>query len=414
MKISILSTSDKRGGAYAAAYRLHQGLNRIGLNSTMLVQLKESDDYNVIGSSNKIEKGLSIIKPTLDILPSQIFSRKVKTLYSIQWLPNNIKKKLMDISPDIINLHWVCGGFVPIESLNKFNQPIVWTLHDMWGFTGGCHYSGDCKGYLKSCGACPQLGSNHQWDLSRWTWKRKISAWKNLDLTIVTPSQWLADCARHSSLFHDLPIEVIPNGLNMKLYKPIDKQLARDLLNLPQDKQLILFGATSSTSDHRKGFHFLLPALEKLGQLPKSGNIELVIFGASEQKNSPNLNFKVNYLGNLNDDMSVVMAYSASDVFVAPSVEDNLPNTVMESISCGTPTVAFKIGGIPEMIEHQQNGYLAKPFDVNDLANGIHWVLDCKDRYKKLCNYSRENAVKKFSIEIIAQKYSDLYQKILV
>jgi glycosyltransferase involved in cell wall biosynthesis len=410
MKISILSTSDGSAGGSAAAYRLHKGLNKIGLNSTMLVQSKETNDCSVISSSNKIGEKLSIVKPILDSFPLRVFPKKEKKVYSLQWLPNDIKRKLRDTSPDIINLHWICGGFVPIESLNKLSQPIVWTLHDMWGFTGGCHYSGNCQGYLKSCGACPQLGSNRQCDLSRWTWKRKANAWKNLNLTIVTPSQWLADCARNSSLFRNRSIEVIPNGLDMKVYKPIDKKLARDVLNLPQDKQLILFGAMSATSDHRKGFHFLLPALEKLIHFQGSKNIELVIFGASKQVNPPNLNFKINYLGQLNDDISMVMAYSASDVFIAPSVEDNLPNTVMESISCGTPTVAFQIGGMPDMINHQQNGYLAQPFDIDDLTNGLHWVLEDGERRKKLCENSRNKAIENFGIEIVAQKYSELYQ----
>ena len=293
-----------------------------------------------------------------------------RTPYSVQWLPNIITHKIAQINPDIINLHRICGGYLQIETLAKFNKPIVWTLHDMWAFTGGCHYSQECARYTKSCGSCPQLDSNRDWDLSRWVWQRKAKAWQDLNLTIVTPSQWLAKCARVSSLFQDLPIKVIPNGIDTTKYKPIAQSLARELLNLPQDKQLVLFGAMNATSDRRKGFHFLQPALQYLSQSGWQEKLEIVIFGASEPINPPNLGFKCHYLGRLNDDISLALAYNASDVMIVPSLEDNLPNTVMEAIACGTPCVTFNIGGMPDMIEHQKNGYLAVPFQIEDLAGG--------------------------------------------
>lgn len=411
MKISIVSTSDGRGGGYAAAYRLHQGLKLIGLDSQMIVQNKISDDYTVLGANNKLAKSWAKIAPTVNTLPRFFYPQRQQTPFGVQLFPNNIHQKINALKPDIVNLHWICGGFIPIQSLSKINAPLVWSLHDMWAFTGGCHYAGDCQKYLKSCGSCPQLGSKSNGDLSRRIWLQKQHSWKNISITIVALSNWLADCAKNSSLFHDLPIQVIPNGLDIQLYKPIEKNLARNLLNLPQDKQLLLFGAMNATSDKRKGFQFLFPALEKLNQTQKD-NIELVVFGASQPVNPPNLGFKVNYLGRLNDNISMVLAYSASDVFVAPSLEDNLPNTVMESIACGNPCVAFNIGGMPDMIEHLQNGYLAQPFEVNDLAKGINWVLEDQERYRKLCDRSREKALNEFSLELQAQRYFYLYQKV--
>ena len=284
----------------------------------------------------------------------------------------------------------------------------------MWPFTGGCHYSGECDRYTQSCGVCPQLHSNQNWDISRWVWQRKNKAWKNLNLTIITPSRWLADCAKNSSLFEDLRIEVIPYGLDTKKYKPLDKQFARNLLGLPVDKQIVFFGAMSATSDRRKGFHLLLPALQKLSQFQVwQDRLELAVFGASQPINPPNFGFRTHYLGRLNDDISLALVYSAADVFVAPSIQDNLPNTVMEALACGTPCVAFKIGGIPDMIEHEQNGYLAQPFDVEELATGIAWVLEDSERYHKLCDRAREKVEQEFTLEIQASKYLKLYNEIL-
>jgi glycosyltransferase involved in cell wall biosynthesis len=414
MKVCLLSNSDGRGGGYAAAYHLHQGLIQIGVDSTMLVGDKTRDDHTILSPMGKLAKGRAKLIPSLDGLPLKLYPQRDRTSYSIQWVPDNLASKIAQITPDIINLHWINGGFLQIETLAKLNQPLVWTLHDMWPFTGGCHYSGDCDLYTQSCGACPQLGSHQNWDLSRWVWKRKAKAWKNLNLTLVTPSRWLADCARNSSLLQDLRIEVIPNGLDIYKYKMIDRKLARNLLGLPPDKQILLFGASSATGDRRKGFHLLLPALQKLSQFKQwQDKLELVVFGASQPLDPPNFGLKTHYLGKLSDDISLALVYAAADVFVAPSLQDNLPNTVMEALACGTPCVAFKIGGMPDMIEQEKNGYLANPFDGEDLAFGIAWVVEDEERYPKLCDRAREKVEQEFTLEIQAYRYLRLYHRIL-
>jgi glycosyltransferase involved in cell wall biosynthesis len=284
----------------------------------------------------------------------------------------------------------------------------------MWAFTGGCHYSGDCEGYTKSCGSCPQLQSKTNWDLSRWVWQRKRKAWNNLNLTIVTPSKWLAECAKASSLFQGLRIEVIPNGVDIQKYKPINQAQARDILGLPIDKNLILFVSASAISDSRKGFQFLQPALQQLRHnLQLKDQTELVIVGSSPPIDPPNLGFKAHYLGRLNDDISLALLYAAADVFVAPSLEDNLPNTVIESLACGTPCVSFKIGGMPDMIDHRQNGYLAQPFEIKDLANGIAWVLMDSERHKALREQSRKRVEKEFSTKQQVEQYVGLYRQLI-
>ena len=413
MKVLHLNTSDISGGAARAAYRLHKGLVNIGLDSQMLVQDKTSDDRNVIGSQTKLEKGWAKIRPTLNAIPLQLYRQRDRTPYSVQWLPSKMNSKIKSIAPDIINLHWICGGYLQIETIAKFNKPIIWTLHDSWAFTGGCHIPYDCKKYTKSCGACPQLHSNRDWDLSRWVWQRKAKAWKDLNLTLVTPSNWLAKCAGSSSLFRDLRIEVIPNGLDITKYKPIERRLVREVLNLPQDKQLVLFGAMNATSDRNKGFHFLQPALQHLSQSEWQDQIELVVFGSSRPENPVDLGFKTHYLGKLSDDISLALVYAAADVFVAASIQENLPNTVMESLACGTPCVAFDIGGMPDMIEHQQNGYLAKAFDVEDLGCGITWVLAERQNWQVLSRQARLKIENQFTLEKATQRYIVLYQEIL-
>ncbi|MFM6308601.1 MAG: glycosyltransferase, partial [Dolichospermum sp.] len=223
-------------------------------------------------------------------------------------------------------------------------------------------------------------------------------------------SHWLADYARKSSLFQNLRIEVIANGLDAQVYKPIDQKIARNLLNLPLDRKLVLFGAIKSTSDRRKGFHLLEPALRKLSEDKNHKNdVELVIFGASPPSEVPNLGLPIHYLGRLNDDIALALLYSAVDVFIAPSVQDNLPNTVMESLACGTPCIAFDIGGMSDMIEHQQNGYLAKHFDIDDLVRGITWVLEDEERLRWLGGNGRKKVEQKFTLEIQAHNYLYIY-----
>ncbi|MEM8827947.1 MAG: glycosyltransferase family 4 protein [Cyanobacteria bacterium P01_G01_bin.19] len=418
LKVLTLSTRDIQGGAARAAYRLHRGFLAAGVDARMLVQNKASGDYTVIAPKSKIQRGIAAIKPALEQLPFSWHRDRDATIniFSTQWLPNKIVEQIEQIEPDIINLHWVCGGFMPVEALGKLKKPIVWTLHDMWAFTGGCHYSGECDRYQQSCGACPQLGSQKERDLSRWNWQRKAKAWQNLNLTVVTPSQWLADTARSSSLFQHVPIEVIGNGIDPQIYQPHAKDVARKIFNLPLDKKIILFGALDSTQDKRKGFSLLLATLQHLQTLESSKAIELVIFGAAEPPQPINFGFNANYIGKLSDDVSLSLLYAAADVFVAPSIQDNLPNTILEAMFSGTPCAAFKIGGIPDMIDHLENGYLARPFLPEDLAQGIEWILSDPLRYQELSRQSNIKAVSKFNLDRQTHRYlrvfNDLYSKL--
>ncbi len=307
MKILNVNTSDISGGAARVAYRIHKGLQGISIDSRMLVQSKVSDDKTVIGPDSKIAKGVAKLRPTLDSAFKKLFAGGSKTIFSPAMLPfSSIPSQLQATAPDIVHLHWICGGLLRIKELKQIGKPIIWTLHDMWAFTGGCHYSDGCERFQQHCGNCPQLNRRSKNDLSRSILKRKKEAWAELDITIVTSSKWLAECAEKSSLFKDRRIEVVHNGLDLNLFKPIDKTTARTIWDLPNNKKLILFGAMSATSDHRKGFDLLCDGLKQLtGEL--SGKAELVVFGSSEPENPPDLDLPVHYLGRLHDDVSLLI-----------------------------------------------------------------------------------------------------------
>lgn len=408
----ILSTYDRVGGAAIAAYRLHCGLQQAGVNSKMMVGYKFTNDDTVIKSSQNLgDQALNFFRPALDSLPLTPYPRRQNNTLSFQWFPDGLEHKIAQLSPDIINLHWIGSGFVQIEAIAKFRQPVCWTLHDMWAFTGGCHYSDGCDRFTQSCGICPILGSNQASDITNRVWKRKMTTWQQAKLQIITPSKWLADIARSSSLLHNSSIIVIPNGVDTEIYRSISPELARVQLKLPIDKKLILFGSLNATSDTRKGFDLLIAALALLDDNTKQ-QVELVIFGADQGRNSPNFGLKTHYLGELKTDQNLALAYGAADVFALPSRQDNLPNTLLEALACGTPCVSFGIGGIPEAIDHQVNGYVAQAFDPQDLATGISWVLD-QTLPLNLRQNARQKAEQEYSLNVQANRYRSLYESLL-
>ena len=419
MKILHLSTHDTNGGAARATYRLHKGLQNIGLDSQMLVQEKSSSDKTVIAPKIRLFQGIAKTKLTFETLPLKFYRNRAEGTFFSQWLPDRVVPQVAKINPDIINLHWISGAFMQIESIAKLNKPLVWTLHDMWVFTGGCHVAKDCQNYTQSCGTCPQLNSSNDWDLSRWVHNRKTRAWSKLNstnsnhLTLVAPSNWIAECALSSSLFKNSRVEIIPHGLNTEKYRPITKTIAREILKLPQDKKLILFGAIEATSDRNKGFHLLQPALLKLSQSGWKDNTEVVIFGASRPENPPDLGFKTHYLGHLYDDNSLAATYSATDVMLVPSLQESFGQTASESLACGTPVVAFNATGLKDIVSHQVCGYLAKPYDTEDFAKGISWVLENTQRHEKLCFYAREKAEREFTLQLQARRYSALFEEVV-
>ena len=404
MKILIVNTSDIQGGAARAAYRLHQSLLEQDIDSQMLVQNKSSDDYRALAvSQTKLQKVISKLRPHIDSIPVKFYKNRTKTAFSPANIPfSNIVDRINEINPDIVNLQWICGGLIKIEDLLKIKAPIIWTLHDMWAFTGGCHYDENCFGYEKTCGNCPVLGSNKVNDLS----KKIFNQLK--DMRIVNVSNWLTNCTKKSTLLGNHKSMTIPNPLNTNKYKIYDKNETRRLWNLPKNKKLVLFGAIGGSKDFRKGYKELKESLYKL----KIKDIEFVVFGSSEPEESENLGFKTHYFGHLHDDVSLITLYNSVDVMIVPSLQEAFGQTASEAMSCGVPVVAFGTTGLLDIVEHKVNGYLATPFDTDDLAQGIEWILNNKE-YSKLTINARNKIVNEFDNAVVAKQYIKLYNDVL-
>jgi glycosyltransferase involved in cell wall biosynthesis len=378
----------------------------------MFVQEKQSDNPNVFGPEGKWNKGLYSLRPTLDVLPRYLINKADKQI-TPGWVPGGPLQGVLTSNPDVVHLHWVNKGFFPIQSTPRLPGAIVWTLHDMWPFTGGCHHSMACDRYTTNCGCCPQLESNREIDLSRWIWRRKAHAWGQIELVIVTPSQWMATQAAKSALFNKRRIEVIHNGLDLKRFHPFDRSLVRQWLGVPKDKFLLLFSAIKGSKNQYKGFHYLEEILSRLDSRFSADDLELIVLGESQSSDVDKFHFPLHFMGQLHDEISLSLVYAAVDCFLAPSVIDNFPNTVMEAMACGTPCIGFRVGGIPEMIEHQENGFLAEAYDCEMFARGIQWVIEDQDRWGRLSQNARDEAVRMFDYNDQALKYLELYNEII-
>ena len=413
MRPVLLNTYDQIGGAARAAYRLHRGLRRVGLDSQLLVQRKVSDDPSVHDPEGRLAKLVARARPFLDSMPLWRYSGRRHEPFSPAGFPDGLARRVAALGADLVHLHWVGGGFLHTNSLAKFGRPVIWTLHDSWAFTGGCHVPGECVRYRDACGACPALGSARDRDLSRHVLERKRRAWSRQVLSIVAPSRWLADAAHASALFRESSIEVIPNGIDLARFKPFDPSAAREFLGLPLDRSIVLFGGVGSLTDRNKGFSFLVEALERLVSQLGVTNVELVVVGQSAPEPEPRLALPARYAGPLGDEESMALYLAAADVLVLPSLQENQPNMVVEAMACGTPTVAFRAAGLPDLVEHEQTGFLADPYDAESLARGIAWVLEDPARRKTLGMAARRRAERDHEIEGVARRYRSLYERVV-
>lgn len=411
MKIIHISHSDICGGAARAAYRLHRGLLSRNIDSSMLVRVKKSDDCTVIGPTSKSNQILNLARASLGSRFDKLQSTPNVNMHSGNWLPSDFAKMINASNADVVNLHWVNGETISIEDIAKINKPIVWTLHDMWPFCGAEHYTNDDEnarwrlGYGKQNRLIGETGL----DIDRLVWQRKRARWNNKKFHIISPSQWLADCARDSVLFENMPITTIPNVLDTHIYKPLDKVFCRRALGLPQDKKIILFGAMGGSKDPRKGYDLLLAALNLACERGVPDDVMCVVFGQSEPKNGPKLPFSTKWLGHIHDDVTLALIYNAATVMVVPSRQDNLPQTATEPQACGTPVVAFNCSGLVDIVDHTKTGYLAQSFDISDLADGIQSVLSSESYYTATIKAS----LNKWSSSVVVNKYIQVYYNAL-
>ena len=417
MRILQVSDSDESGGAARAARRLHEALIRDGVTSSIGVQRKYSDREDVHGPYTFLQKLQAKAGPWMQAAELRGYPARRGEGFSSARVPYpHFRQVVESLTPNVVHLHGIDRGFLRLEQLGGIKQPIVWTLHDMWPFTGGCHYSLECDRFGTRCGSCPYLGSTRSRDLSSRTLSRKDKAWRKLNLTLVAPSRWMAEQAAASALLGERETVVVPNALDTQVFKPLDSGFARRALNLPTEPMLILFGAVAATTDPRKGFDLLLDAMRRLPKGTTSRRIELVVFGASSTEHAKRVAIPMRFFGHVRDDVTLAMLYSACDVTVAPSVQESFGLTAAESLACGTPVVAFGGTGLDDVVDHRTNGYLAANGDPVDLARGLEELSRTVGtrRYSQFSRLGRAKAVSTFDREPVARAHRELYQRLAV
>ncbi|MEM6582961.1 MAG: glycosyltransferase [Pseudomonadota bacterium] len=410
MKILVVSQADIHGGAARAALRLHRGFLEQGYQSTMLVARRSGDDPTVLGPRSGFANTWADVRNYLAAPLHALHNAGNSGLQSFNIFPSGLHKKINAMDVDVVNLHWINREMMSIAEIGKIRHPVVWTLHDMWAFSGAGHYESleDPERYLSGyendaipAGSCR---------LDRWVYRRKQRHWSDRGMQFVTPSRWMAECVRRSSLLQGAHVTPIQNCLDLQTFRPLARDQARELLGLPRDRRFLLFAAMSSTSDTRKGFRQLQAALRLLQ--PKLEGVELLVMGASEPLEPENMGFPTRYLGALSDELSIALVYSAADALIAPSLQDNLPNTVLEALACGTPCIAFDTGGLPDLIRHRRNGALATAFSAESLAEQIVWLLQSEE-YEQLCQHAREGVKEHNSPAVVTRQYESAFQRAL-
>ncbi|MBE9586740.1 glycosyltransferase family 4 protein [Mucilaginibacter sp. JRF] len=415
MKVTLINTADAGGGAPAACMRLLKALVQNGVDVTMAVQQKLTAEPRVTATTGKRTAKANFLRERLPFIGFQEKDKTVRFAFSEANSGSNIADHPAIQEADILHLHWTNSGYLSINNLKQLLQtskPVVWTLHDMWAFTGGCHYSNGCDNFLNQCGNCWMLRRPQANDLSHKVWQRKFDMLQSVqNLTIVSCSNWLGNVSRSSGLLGNMPTMAIPNPIDIDTFSPKDKATVRKKWGIDADARIILFGA-ANINDRRKGITYLVEALHLLKQQTADSPIQMVIFGKNKHFDTTTLPFKVKELSIISAESDLAEIYSAADVFVSPSLEDNLPNMIMESLACGTPVAAFNTGGIPDLIDHQQNGYLAEYKSSADLAAGIHHLLFSEDS-EGLSTSARQKVLDNYTNNRVAKQYIDLYNSIL-
>lgn len=392
MKICFLSYSNF-GGAGKATIKV--------INSLKKINIKCDHKYILDNSNFSFSHKL---KEKINRNSSRLIKRKTNSFKSLSLFRSSIWKELNKSDYDIIHLTWI-NELLSIEDIGKIEKPIVWTLCDMWPFTGVNHYDDYSKSAFwrkKNFNKYSKKFSN----LDTWLVKRKINSWKNLN--IVSPSKWLSECARNSMVMHKFSIHQIPWPVDTNCFKKKNKTKLRKKFKLPLNKKLILYNAFNGIKDKRKGWDYLLKALDKTKE-----DFDILVVGEDKIKNFNFIsNKKIFSVGKFNNDKKMADILNCADLIVIPSKADNLPQVGVEAQSCGLPVVTFNCNGLKDLVVHKKDGFLAKPYSYISLANGIDWTL----------KFSRKNELSKNAIvkvnkiwdsKIVSKKYKNLYDRIL-
>ena len=417
MRVLIVNTSEKTGGAAVAANRLMEALNNNGVKAKMLVAQKQTDQITVAETSGKLAARWHFLRERLAVFCHLRFQRKHLFEIDIANSGFDITRLPEFREADVIHLNWINQGMLSLQSLRKIvrsGKPVVWTMHDLWPATGICHYARTCSAFRTGCRNCVLLpGHGGVNDIAHRVWERKHKLYNNSNIHFVTCSRWLEEQARGSALLSGQSVTAIPNAIDMRTFCPSDRAEARQHHHLPADKRIILF-ASQRLTDERKGMPYFVEAVNKLvaANPDMAANTCVALMGSHSEEIEQQLALPVFPLGYLSDERSIAMAYAAADLYVLPSLEDNLPNTVMEAMACALPVVAFRVGGLPEMIEHKRTGYLARFKDAADLAEGIRWVLADADA-AALGQAALRKVAQNYSQQSVAMRYIEVYNELI-
>ena len=418
LKVVHLNTYDGNGGAGRACLRLNRALLSQNIDSKIIVHYKFGDNPQIkTFNSNPVQKAYTAATIVVERILARRYLKPLRTPFSFSWFGRSVIHHPEVKNADIIHLHWLNHGFLNpkhLAELAKLDKPIVWTFHDSNAFTGGCHVRYTCDHFKRECGYCPLLKQAAEDDISHRIWIQKREAYAHLNFSIIAPGSWMLKSVQESGLMQGRTVTRIPNTLETDLFRPVDKKLAKQQVRLPTDKFILLSGFMPSRKDLHKGTQYLLDSLQmlkdRLGE--KADQIELVVFGNRSTDDMPDFPFKTTFLGTISDDEKLVNCYAAADAFLIPSLEDNLPYTVMESLACGTPVIAFTTGGIPDMVKHLCNGYLAEYRSAESFADGMEWIVNHPDK-EKLQQQARQTVMDKFAEKVIADKHIELYREAL-
>lgn len=423
MKILLFNTSDARGGAAVAAVRLMEALQSVGAEVRMLVLNQDSSRPEVEalhgGKWGRLAARGAFVAERLHIYMCNGRDRSRLFHVSTALTGHDISRHPWVQWADVLHLHWVNQGFLSLrglERLSRCGKPVVWTMHDMWPVTAICHHARECIRYQTICEACPQISSHREHDLAHRVWIRKSQVLSRLRPTLVGCSHWLADLARKSALTSELRIESIPNPIDTNLFTPGSRTAAREALGLPMDKTLILFGAVQA-DDPRKGIYELSQAMQclKTDYPDQNREVRLVVFGTlREEVHKLFPDHEIIPVGYVRDPHRMAELYRAADLFVTPSLEENLPNTIMESLSVGTPCIAFRVGGIPQMIVQGSTGYLAEYRQASDLAKGMAETITMLGRSREsVATDCRSFVMTHYSRQAVADRMMQLYRELV-
>lgn len=415
MRVLIINTSERMGGAAIAANRLMDALKNNGIKAKMLVRDKQTEQISVVGLKKSWWRVWQFIWERIVIWKANKFKKHNLFAVDIANTGTDITSLPEFKQADVIHLHWINQGMLSLKDIRRIiesGKPIVWTMHDMWPFTGICHYAGDCTKYTTQCNNCPALFKGSSDDLSFQTYLKKERMYKDANITFVACSQWLENMAKKSALINKQTITNIPNAINTNLFKPRKQQEVREKYQLPLDKKLLLFGSVK-ISDKRKGIDYLVEACKILcSNHPEfCKNLGVVVFGKESEQYASLFPFPIYSMNYVSNEKELVDIYNAVNLYVTPSLQDNLPNTIMEAMACGVPCVGFNVGGIPEMIDHLHNGYVAEYKSAEDFANGIYWTLT-EGEYETLSEEANRKVAVCYSEGAIAKRYIEVYNKI--